>query len=98
MVFNAKSVSFYGTTLLAGSLVQMNPPLLRTLSTNMAPVPAVAAVNAFYNPYLCAYSVAWTSTTSVTISHEPVSKSQIESFLNNVDVRDYDGMIREIPR
>jgi hypothetical protein len=98
MVFNAKSVSFYGTTLLAGRLMQTNPPLIRSLSTNMAPVPAVAVVNAFYNPSLCAYSVAWTSTTFATVPYEPLSRSQIESFLNNVDLRDYDGAIREIPR
>jgi hypothetical protein len=98
MVFHESSVSFYGTRLFSGTLPPTNPPLIRSLSANMAPVPAVAVVNAFYSPYLCEYSITWASTSSATPRYQPVLRSQVEAVLNNLDLLDFDGTTKQIPR
>jgi hypothetical protein len=98
MVFNPRSVSFHGLPLFSGTLPQRNPPLMRSLSTRMPPVPAVAVLNAFYNPHLCRYTVTWASTNASARRFEPAPRSQIESVLNSIDLRDFDGTQREIPR
>jgi hypothetical protein len=98
MVFNANSVSFYGQTLLSGTLPAANPPATRVLSANLEPAPVVGVLNTFYSPYLCSYTISWASTTSSATPYEPVPRQQVEAFLDSLDLLDYDGTLRQIPR
>lgn len=98
MVFNPNSVSFYGTSLFSGTLPPANPPLIRLLSASMAPVPAVGVLNAFYSPDLCGYTLAWASTTSFAAPYPPVTRDQVEAILNSLELEDFDGTTKELPR
>ena len=96
MVFDSRSVSFSGTSLYAGTLPAAN--LTRSLSANVAPVPVIGVLNAFYNPYLCGYTIAWASTSSLGTPSAPVTSDQLEVLLNSLDLEDFNGTSMEIPR
>jgi hypothetical protein len=98
MVFNPRSVSFYGTTLSSGLVPLLNPPMSRLLSANVGSVPAVAVVNAFYSPSLCGYTVTWTSTGSSAAPQESVPRSEVEAVLRSIASEEFDGTSLEIPR
>jgi len=97
MAFNPKSVSFYGTTLFSAILPAANPPMTRLWTTNVGSAPAVAVVNAFYNPYLCGFSTTWASSTS-SAPYEPVSRVEVEKALRSIDISEFNGTYVEIPR
>jgi len=97
-VFNASSISFYGSPLFSGVLPAANPPLSRSLSFNMAPLAAVAVVNAFYNPNLCAYSMAWASTTSFAPPYAPVPRDQVDAFVRRLTLQDFNLSAKEFIR
>jgi hypothetical protein len=96
MVFNSRSVSFSGTSLYTGALPAAN--LSRSLSANVAAVPVIGVLNAFYNPYLCGYTIAWASTSSLVTPSAPVTSDQLDMFLNSLDLEDFNGAATEIPR
>jgi len=98
MIFKPDSVSFYGTSLFSGNLPATNPPLTRVVSANVGSVPAVAVVNAVYNPYLCGYSITWASPTSSATPYDPVPRAEVEAILKSLDVGDFDDTSKEIPR
>jgi hypothetical protein len=98
MVLRAKSVSFAGTSLFSGSLPPTNPPMTRALSVNAPAASAVAVLNAFYSPHLCNYTVTWASTISARTPSEVPSRSQMDSIVNSIDLSDFDGQWKEIPR
>ena len=89
MVFGEDSITFQGVKLASGTMAA-NSPLARSLSINVAPLSAVAIVNAFYSPYLCGYSIA--------TPNLAVPKAQIEAALNSIGLEDYNGSAVEIPR
>ena len=64
----------------------------------LAPVSAVAVVNAFYNPYLCGYTVNWAATNGLRVYDPPVSRALLETMINSLDVSDFNGTAKELPR
>ena len=96
MVFNSRSVSFSGASLYSGALPAAN--LTRSLSANVAPVPVIGVLNAFYNPYLCGYTIAWASTSSLGTPSAPVTSDQLDVLVNSLDLEDFNGPPTEIPR
>jgi hypothetical protein len=97
MVFKPQSISFYGVALNSGILPAVNPPMTRNLSGSVGSVPAVAVVNAFYNPNLCGYTVNWVANASSTPS-AAVPNSEVETALRSIVAEDFNGSYLEIPR
>jgi hypothetical protein len=97
MIFNAKSVTFRGISLLSGTVPPTSPAMMRSLSGNVPLLQPVAVLNGFYDPYLCAYSVIWASSFLSLSPYQTVSRETID-FLNNLSLEDFDGKTREIPR
>jgi hypothetical protein len=89
MLFKENSVSFQGTTLFSGTLPATNPPMTRVWSANVDPSATLVVLTAFYNPYLCGYSMV--------TPNAPVSRANVESILNSVGIDDFDGSVVEIP-
>jgi hypothetical protein len=75
-----------------------NPPITRFLTGSVPSTSAMAVVNAFYDPFLCGYTVAWTAPNLLDRSHGPLPRSVIEIMLDSVSLEDFDGRQVEIPR